>query len=442
MVTSETPVERAPESRAGAGNVLFRLPGAVRRPLAFVLQHLPFPDAKLLAIVASPEVRAEPWAVYRRLRETHPVYRSRLGAWVVASHAGVDAVLRQQAVSVDESKSAQHGQNSTPDGFTRLMNQSMLFRDPPDHDRLRRLVARAFTPRRVEELRPRIEALTRQRLDALASRGEVDLLADFAYPLTVDVICELLGVPHEERAAFPPWARALAARVDVQAVRTPDIEQRGSVAATEIAQYLDGLVTDPVRRVPGALIDALVAAEEEGDRLTHDEVISTCALLLFAGHETTANLIGNGVVTLLAYPDQLRELQAGNIPMARAVEELLRHDGPLQFTQRIALADLDIGGTTIPAGEVIALFVGAANRDPAVFDDPDGVDLSRSPNPHLAFGFGTHACIGAALARLEASVVLTELLDRWPDLRLAGRPKWRETFVLRGLQSLPIAWTA
>ena len=442
MATSEIPDERAPESSAAPANAVLGLPRVVRRPLAFVLAHLPFPDAKLLAIVASPEVRAEPWAVYRRLRETHPVYRSRLGAWIVASHAGVDAVLRHESASVDESKSARHGQNPAPDAFTRLMDQTMLFRDPPDHDRLRRLVARAFTPRRIEELRPRVEALTRQRLDALASRSEVDLLAGFAYPLTVDVICELLGVPLEERAAFPPWARAIAARVDVQAVRTPDIERRGSVAATEIAEYLDGLVTDPRRRVPGGLIDALVAAEEQSDRLTHDEVISTCALLLFAGHETTANLIGNGVVTLLAHPDQLRELEAGNIPMASAVEELLRHDGPLQFTQRIALADLDIGGNTIPAGAVVALLVGAANRDPAVFDDPDGVDLSRSPNPHLAFGFGTHGCLGAALARLEASVVLTELIDRWPTLRLAGRPKWRETFVLRGLQSLPIAWTA
>ncbi len=442
MATSEIPDERAPESSSAPGNALYRLPRVVRRPLAFVLQHLPFPDAKLLAIVASPEVRAEPWAVYRRLRETHPVYRSRLGAWVVASHAGVDAVLRHQSVSVDESKSAQHGQNPAPDEFMRLMDQTMLFRDPPDHDRLRRLVARAFTPRRIEALRPRVEALTRQHLDRLASRGEMDLLADFAYPLTVDVICELLGVPLEGRAAFPPWARALAARVDVQAVRTPDIERRGSVAATEISECLDGLVTDPRQRVPGGLIDALVAAEEEGDRLTHDEVISTCALLLIAGHETTANLIGNGVVTLLANPDQLRELEAGNIPMASAVEELLRHDGPVQFTQRVALADLDVGGNTIAAGEVIALLVAAANRDPAVFDDPDGLDLSRSPNPHLAFGFGTHACLGAALARLEASVVLTELIDRWPDLRLAGRPKWRDTYVLRGLRSLPIAWAA
>ncbi len=418
------------------------LPRVVRRPLAFVLQHLPFPDAKVLAIVASPEVRAEPWAVYRRLRETHPVYRSRLDAWIVASHAGVDAVFRHPSVSVDESRSTQHGQNPAPDGFTRLMDQTMLFRDPPDHDRLRRLVARAFTPRRIAELRPRVEALTRRRLDALAARREADLLAELAYPLTVDVICELLGVPLEDRAAFPAWARALASRVDVQAVRTPDIERLGSVAATEFAEYLDGLLTDPRRRVPGGLIDALVAAEEEGDRLTHDEVISTCALLLFAGHETTANLIGNGVVTLLAHPDQLGELRAGNILMASAVEELLRHDGPVQLTLRIALADLDVGGHTIPAGGVVVLLVAAANRDPAVFDDPDGLDLSRSPNPHLAFGFGTHACLGAALARLEASVVLTELFDRWPDLCLAGGPKWRETFVLRGLKSLPVTWTA
>jgi cytochrome P450 len=413
----------------------------VRAPLSRVLRRLPSADAQVLALVAGPQVRADPWAVYRRLRETRPVYRSRLGAWIVASHAGVAAVLRHPAVSVDESRS-KGSDNPTPDAFSGLLNRTMLFRDPPDHDRLRRLVSRAFTPRRIEELRPRVEALTARRLDALASRGGADLLADLAYPLTVDVICELLGIPSGARAHFPTWAVALAARMDIEAVRTPHIEQQGNIAATEFAAFIDGLITDPRRRVRGGLIDSLVAAEEEGERLTHDEVISTCALLVFAGHETTANLLGNGVLTLLRHPDQLRELRAGNVSMSSAVEELLRYDGPVQFTQRIALADLDIDGHTIPAGEVVALLIGSANRDEAVFADAQCLDLARDPNPHLALSFGIHACLGAALARMEVAVVLAQLIERCSELRLAGRPRWRDTFVVRGLRSLPITWGA
>ena len=411
----------------------------VRRPLVGVLRRLPSADARLLALVAGPEVRADPWSLYRRIRETRPVYRSRLGAWIVADHAGASAILRHPAVSVDESKS-RGSQNPEPGAFIQLLSRTMLFRDPPDHERLRRLVSRAFSPRRIEELRPRVEALTRERMDALTSRGGADLLADLAYPLTVDVICELLGILPSERHAFPTWARSLAARMDIEHVRTPQIEQAGDTAATEFAAFIDGLITDPRRRVEGGLIDSLVAAEEEGDHLTHDEVISTCALLVFAGHETTANLIGNGVLTLLRNPDQFGELRAGTVSMSRAVEELLRYDGPVQFTQRIALTELDVGGHTIPAGEVVALLLGCANRDPAVFDDPERLDLARDPNPHLAFSFGIHSCLGAALARMEAAVVLTQMIDRWPELRLAGRPRWRDTFVVRGLRSLPIAW--
>jgi len=416
-----------------------RMPRVVRQPLGAALVRLPAPDAKLLAFVLSPAIRAEPWALYRQLRETHPVHRTGFAAWTIARYRDVAALARHPHVSVEEANASAFPEPpETP--FSRLMGQTMLFRDAPDHDRLRRLVARAFTPRRIEELRPRVEVLVAKRLDDLIPRGEADLLAKLAYPLPVDVICELLGIPEDDRRLFPPWAKALAARLDVEPMRTPTTNRLGDVATMELSTYLESLLTDPRRRIGGGLIDGLVEAEEAGERLNHAEVIATCALLLMAGHETTANLIGNGVLALLRQPDQLAELRCGNIAMDSAVEELLRYDGPVQLTQRIALADVDLDGITIPAGELIVLLVGAANRDPEVFDEPDRLDLAREPNHHLAFSSGIHACLGASLARMETGIVLDQLLTRLPGLRLANQPRWRDTFVLRGLQSLPVAW--
>jgi cytochrome P450 len=396
----------------------------------------------LLGFLVSPQVRAEPWALYRELQETVPVLRTQFGAWLVCRHADVATLTRQPGLSVEERHATAFGSPPPPGPFSRLLGRTMLFVDPPDHDRLRRLVSRAFTPRRIEELRPRVVAMTRLRLDAIARRGEADLLADLAYPLPVDVICELLGIPADERHRFPPLAKALALRLDVEPMRTPRINREGDAAAAEFAHYLEQLIADPRRRQAGGLIDALVAAEDEGDRLSHDEVVSTCALLLIAGHETTANLIGNSVVALHDHRDQLDALARGDVDIETAVEELLRHDGPVQLTQRINLAPVDVGGLTIPAGTLIALLVGAANRDPLVFDRPDELDLGRRPNPHLSFSSGIHACLGAALARMEAAVVIGELITRWPGIRLAARPAWRDAFVLRGLQSLPVTFAA
>jgi cytochrome P450 len=256
----------------------------------------------------------------------------------------------------------------------------------------------------------------------------------------VDVICEMLGVPETDRYLFPPWARDLAARVDLEPLRTPEINRRGDEAARDLTAYLDGLIGDASRRTPGGLLDALVAAGQDGDALTRDEVITTCGLLLMAGHETTANLIANGVLALLRQPDALADLRSGDVPVERAVEELLRHDGPVQMVQRVALEDLDVRGATVTRGDLIVLLLAAANRDPNVFHDPERLDLDRDPNPHLAFSSGIHACLGASLARMETAVVLRQLLDRLPGLRLDGVPRWRDTFVLRGLRSLPLAW--
>jgi cytochrome P450 len=420
------------------GDQLLSLPRSVRQPLGAVLKELPGADAKLLAFVLSPSVRANPWRLYRQARESYPVHRTAFGAWTVARHRDVAALARHPQLGVDENKATPLFDD--PDGpFTELFAQTMLFRDPPDHERLRRLVARAFTPRQIEDLRTRVEALADQRLDAIGPRGHADLLSEFAYPLPVDVICELLGIPEADRYRFPRWARALAARLDLQPMRDATLNQRGDAAIVELSAYLEGPLTDRKRRLEGGLIDGLVEAGD-GDRLSHQELISTCALLLVAGHETTANLIGNGLYALLRHPEQLHELRERNVPIATAVEELLRFDSPVQITQRIALADVELDGTTIPAGALIVLLIGAANRDPDVFDDPDSLDLFRSPNPHLAFSTGIHTCLGATLARLEAGVALERLLDRLTGLRLARRPRWRDTFVLRGLKSLDVSW--
>ncbi|HZN13143.1 MAG TPA: cytochrome P450 [Acidimicrobiales bacterium] len=418
---------------------VLNLPSLVRRPLASSLRLVPVPTARLLAFMVSPEIRANPWSLYAKLRRKRPVMRIPPGIWLVARHDDAARLARDPRLGVDEHKSKWPPTQSLGP-FSDVMGHSMLFIDPPDHDRLRRLVARSFTPKRVEELRPRVKELGARRIDALTPLGRADVLAELAYPLPVDVICEMLGVPEHDRDLFPGWARTLAARLDISPFRTPEIERAGDEAAAELSAYLDGLITDPSKRVAGGLIDALVASEESGDRLTHQEVISTCGLLLIAGYETTANLIGNGLLALLGSPAQLAALRAGDVTAESAVEELLRHDGPVQMTQRIALEDIEVGGQQIEKGDVVILLLSAANRDPAVFAEPDALRLDRDPNPHLAFSYGIHACLGASLARLEAAEVLRELVDRFPNLRLDGKPKFRNTFVLRGLESLPLAW--
>jgi cytochrome P450 len=405
-----------------------------------VAGRVPVDSAQLFAFMASPAVRANPWPLYRRLHQRGPVRPGPYDAWLVASHAGVKQVLRHPAASVDEWLAV--GLTGTrPTGpFSALMGRSLLWTDPPDHARLRQLVSRAFTPRRVDALRPRVESLIDDALARLRPLGSADLLAELAYPLPVAVICELLGMPGGERPRLLRWARHLAPRLDLSPFRDPEQNRLGDQAAVELAAFLDELIDDPSRRSPDGLLSALVAVEEAGDRLELAEVVSLCALLLVAGFETTANLVGNGLLALLRHPDQLARVRDGTVDPAVAVEELLRYEGPVQFTQRVLLEDLDVGGQHVPSRTLVALLIGAANRDPSVFADPDRLDVGRQPNPHLAFSSGIHHCLGAALARLEAAVTIPAVLRSLPGLRLAARPRCRDTFVLRGLRSLPVAW--
>ena len=403
-----------------------------------VLVRLPFTSAKLAAFVASPQVRADPWALYAELQRRRPVFKTRFDATIVSRHDDVVTVLRQRSTSVDESKATAFAGNHVETPFTRLVIRSMLFQDPPEHERLRRLVSRAFTPRRVAELRAAVETVVDRRLGELEPAGSADFVDAFAYPVPVDVIAALLGVPERDAAPLRRWAKALAARIDVQPMRSPEIERAGDQAATELDGYLRALAANPALRVPGGLFEELLDAAAD-DRLSVDEAVSSAALLLMAGHETTSNLLSAGLVALLERPAERARLCAGEVA-ATATDELLRFTSPVQLAQRIATEPLELSHGTVQPGELVALLLAAANRDPEVFDDPHRLDLGRTPNPHVGFGTGIHACLGAALARLEADVALPAVLARWPALRLAGRPVWRPTFVLRGLSSLGVAW--
>jgi cytochrome P450 len=314
----------------------------------------------------------------------------------------------------------------------RLLFTSILTLNPPDHTRLRRLVSTSFTARRVRQLRPAVERLVDDLLDGVPEEG--DFVSAFAFPLPVNVIGELLGVPAEDRAQFQPLIRDWTQVLDVI---TPEVLATADPAAAQVRDYLTGLVERRRREPRNDLISALVAAEAEGDRLTSDELLTMAALLFAAGFETTTNLLANSVVALLHNPDQHRLIGAPN-----AVEELLRYDSPLQRNRRVVAHDLEFGGKQLKQGQLVLQLLGAANRDPAQFPAPDQLDVRRTPNAHLAFGRGIHFCLGAPLARLEAPIAISTLLRRFPELRLATDRLdwWPERGMFRGLKALPVTF--
>lgn len=391
-------------------------------------------------LVLSPEFRADPYPGWAALRAREPVHRTELGAWVLTRHADVSTLLRDPRTSTDERNSelfvpeeARPGVSPTGDA------QPILFLDPPDHTRLRGLVSQAFTVRMVDQLAPRVRELVDDLLDDLASTdGPVDLVERFAYPLPVTVICEMLGVPPSDHATFSEWSGLLAHAIDPPVLRTPEQEQQIEATIDEFVAYFEALI-ERRRSDPGDdLLTALLAAEEGGERLTHEELLAQALFLLIAGHETTVNLIGNGTLALLRNRDELAHLRSDPALDRAAIEELLRYDSPVQFSMRITMDDIDVGGTTFPRGSTVLCIIGAANRDPDAFGDPDQLDLDRTENRHLAFGGGAHFCLGAPLARLEGRIAITTLVRRFPDLALAGEPVARDTFTLRGLSKLPV----
>jgi cytochrome P450 len=397
-----------------------------------------------------PENRSDPYPIYAFIRNHEPVHHAPDGSWVLTRYDHSAALLRDPRFSTNPARLTE-GPDAAAMGPIRQVGSSlMMFLDPPDHTRLRSLVSQAFTPRMVESLRPRIALLVDELLDAVVETGEMDVLADLAYPLPTVVICELLGVPPEDRERFKSWSadasRLLDGYLDQAAM------DKGMVAGMYLFQYFTDLV-DARRQEPrNDLLSALLAAQgpsgpasgglASGDKLTHAELLSTATLLFVAGFETTMNLVGNGTLALLRNPDQLARLRDDPSLIRSGVEELLRYDSPVHVTARIATQDVEIGGCTVREGEQAVAIIGAANRDPDQFADPDRLDVARTPNRHLAFGGGPHFCLGAALARLEGQILFDALLRRLPDLELVTtEPTYREHYVIRGLNELRVSFT-
>jgi hypothetical protein len=387
----------------------------------------------------TPEFHANPYPFYQRMRETDPVHLSPLGLWVLTRYDDCVTSLRDPRFGRDGFEAilaAQYGEESE----TGRLPRSMLFRDPPDHTRLRALVNRAFTPRVIEGMRGQIQAVVDRLLDQVERRGHMDVIGDLAYPLPVTVICDMLGVPMGDHEQMRDWSSEIIRSLDAIGIPSDDsVVERGRVGRRGIADYFRALLPERRQHPRADLLSSLIAVEEQGDRLTEGELLATCVLLFIAGHETTVNLIGNGLLALLRHPAELERLRAAPGLIGSAVEELLRFDSPVQRTARITNAEVEVGGKTLPTGAFVVTAIGAANRDPRHFPDPDRLDIGRSENRHIAFGFGIHFCLGAPLARVEGQLALGALMQRMPKLRLAGSDlEWRESSTLRGLKALPV----
>jgi len=386
----------------------------------------------------------DPYPLYARLRDEAPVQPVTMAdgrpAWLVTGYDAARQVLSDARLTKDIARLEASRPGAAPAGLLHpLLAHHMLASDPPDHTRLRKLVSHAFTHTRVEALRPRVQAICDELLDALddASGDPVDLVDGFAFPLPIIVICELLGVPVEDRDRL----RALIVAMFASPM-APANDPQAQAAADEIAAYLRGVI-DERRRNPGDdLFSGLIAARDGGDRLAEAELLSTAWLLVVAGHETTVNLIGNGTVALLRHPDLWARLRADPSLVPAAVEELLRYNPPVHHTTfRMTTEPIELGGVTIPAHEQVLVLLASAGRDPARFAGPDELDLTRAERGHLAFGYGIHFCLGAPLARLEGEIAFTSLLARFPDLGLAVPPTelhWSNRLVLRSLRALPV----
>lgn len=389
------------------------------------------------------EAIRDPYSAFAPLRSDNPVvWNPQYRSWVITRHQDVLAALRDDRFSSDriapfiERKLSEPGTDPLIRQAFEVLRHWMVFQDEPSHMRLRSLVRKAFTPRAVQRMQERVAELSTDLLSKISSDDEFDLIAEFAYPLPAIVIAEMLGVPPEDRDTFKHWTDDIAPLVSA-GLDDPDRYARAAAAMDALIEYFGGLLRRYEAEPADNLISGLIESRDEGDALTQAEVVATCTLLLFGGHETTANLIANSMLALLRHPDQLAALRDGQVDTRLAVEELLRFDGPGKAVVRVMREDTEFGGQLLRKGQRVFLVLAAANHDPEVFDDPDVLRLDRSNNTHVAFGFGAHTCLGSALARLEASVAVPILLAGLPGVRLAGRPlRWQQVFLTRGLREL------
>ncbi len=389
--------------------------------------------------LSSPEFLADPYPMYRQLRETEPVCwlpfdAPPYGMWLVTRYADVAAALKDPRLSKDP-------RPFLPPEYLTPLDLTMLSTDPPDHTRLRSLVSQAFTPKRIKDLEARIRAIVDDLLAHLHPDGPLDFIAEVALPLPVIVIAELLGVPPDDRMMFRAWSTDVVRGADSTQQSEENMRKQQAAMAALVGYFQDLIRRRRVARAPD-VISGLIDARDVQDRLTEDELLGTCILLLIAGHETTVNLLGNGLLALLQHREQVERLRQKPELIPCAVEEMLRFHSPVQrATFRAATEVIEIAGRRIEPGQQVSAVIGAANRDPAQFPDPDRFDAGREPNRHLAFGRGSHFCLGAPLARTEARIAFTRLLAQLPELRLAdAEPEWNSNTLLRGLRSLRVTF--
>lgn len=437
---------------------------------------------QVIRFMLDPKFRRDPYPLYKRLRSREPVHHSMMGVTLVSSYEGVSQLLRHPATSSNELNAdlriragrsgrgvigelpgrtimalAGRAAARHPDNvFTDMNRRFLISIDPPDHTRIRGLASRAFTPRIVETSRPMIESVAARLIDRIrdqpaTSREPVDLMSEFAYPLTIEVVCQLLGVPVEDYDRFAEWVPPLVRGIDVEGLASKERAAAAEAAATSLDKYFRGIISERRSDPRDDLLSQLVIASGSDDptlddptgdnRLSEEELVAFAILLFGAGHETTANLIGNGLVQLFGHPGELARFRDDPTCRRNGVEELVRFDSPVQLVQRTSLEQIEIDGETIPAGRLIIGLLGSANRDPDRFERPDELDLEREHCQPMSFGFGIHHCIGAWLARAEAEIALSMLLEQFDGLRLAVEsPRWRPSIIFRGLESLPVRW--
>jgi cytochrome P450 len=404
-----------------------------------------FDSALSMANLARPEVRADPYRLYARIRSQDPVHWDEpMGFWVVTRYADVVRGLHEPCFSKAQGMATALGRYpedeqaiATP--IYRFLSKQLLYVDPPYHTQLKGLINKAFTPRVVERMRPSIQRLVDELLDAAPASGRWDVISQFAYPLPVRVILTMLGLPAAERERFKEWADDFGATIGVVR-RTPKAQmEKSGRSLAAFAAYIDSFQASHCPMGFDDLMTALFNAEEEDSRLSREELVANAMLLLFAGHETTTNLIGNGLLALLRHPDQMQTLREHPERLPDAVEEMMRYDSPVQVVWRFATQEIELGGKVIRQGQMVNFMLGAANRDPEQFPDPDRFDINRNAGKQVDFGLGTHFCLGSPLARLEAPMAFESLLRRLPDMRLASdQLEYKEQPVFHALTALPV----